>query len=202
MWCRWWTPWADWPCVFLCQVSKTGAEGSVLDEAKNINKSLSALGNVIAALAEGTVPWGNLIPYLSSLCCFIAALCFPPLSKWFVPARFLMPHANVFFMLTSDDWIWLKPCLSSLLLEKNPFLFASASDGKKPSPTVQIQSFILIVPLVQIIVLNLDISLCDSVDWMGNAPIMLMDGPISVICHTRGFLWATGSLIKQTKPCK
>lgn len=27
----------------------------VLDEAKNINKSLSALGNVIAALSEGTV---------------------------------------------------------------------------------------------------------------------------------------------------
>jgi len=36
-------------------VCKTGAEGSVLDEAKNINKSLSALGNVIAALADGQV---------------------------------------------------------------------------------------------------------------------------------------------------
>lgn len=36
-------------------MSKTGAEGAVLDEAKNINKSLSALGNVIAALSEGTV---------------------------------------------------------------------------------------------------------------------------------------------------
>uniref|UniRef100_A0A4W6C452 Kinesin-like protein n=1 Tax=Lates calcarifer TaxID=8187 RepID=A0A4W6C452_LATCA len=36
------------------KVSKTGAEGAVLDEAKNINKSLSALGNVIAALSEGT----------------------------------------------------------------------------------------------------------------------------------------------------
>uniref|UniRef100_A0AAQ4Q1N8 Kinesin-like protein n=1 Tax=Gasterosteus aculeatus aculeatus TaxID=481459 RepID=A0AAQ4Q1N8_GASAC len=36
------------------KVSKTGAEGSVLDEAKNINKSLSALGNVISALSEGT----------------------------------------------------------------------------------------------------------------------------------------------------
>ncbi|XP_076461046.1 kinesin heavy chain-like [Babylonia areolata] len=35
------------------KVSKTGAEGAVLDEAKNINRSLSALGNVIAALAEG-----------------------------------------------------------------------------------------------------------------------------------------------------
>ena len=41
-------------CVYL-QVSKTGAEGSVLDEAKNINKSLSALGNVISALADGNV---------------------------------------------------------------------------------------------------------------------------------------------------
>uniref|UniRef100_A0A9L0IQE5 Kinesin-like protein n=1 Tax=Equus asinus TaxID=9793 RepID=A0A9L0IQE5_EQUAS len=37
------------------KVSKTGAEGAVLDEAKNINKSLSALGNVISALAEGTL---------------------------------------------------------------------------------------------------------------------------------------------------
>ena len=36
-------------------MSKTGAEGAVLDEAKNINKSLSALGNVIAALADGSV---------------------------------------------------------------------------------------------------------------------------------------------------
>ncbi|MCP9259625.1 Kinesin-like protein [Dirofilaria immitis] len=40
--------------MLLLQVSKTGAEGTVLEEAKNINKSLSALGNVIAALAEGT----------------------------------------------------------------------------------------------------------------------------------------------------
>ena len=35
------------------KVSKTGAEGTRLDEAKNINMSLSALGNVIAALADG-----------------------------------------------------------------------------------------------------------------------------------------------------
>ena len=40
---------------FDFQVSKTGAEGTVLDEAKNINKSLSALGNVISALADGNV---------------------------------------------------------------------------------------------------------------------------------------------------
>jgi len=39
----------------MLQVSKTGAEGAVLDEAKNINRSLSALGNVIAALADGSV---------------------------------------------------------------------------------------------------------------------------------------------------
>lgn len=46
-------------CRLLEQVSKTGAEGAVLDEAKNINKSLSALGNVISALAEGTVGCSN-----------------------------------------------------------------------------------------------------------------------------------------------
>ena len=34
------------------KVSKTGAEGSILEEAKNINKSLSALANVISALAD------------------------------------------------------------------------------------------------------------------------------------------------------
>uniref|UniRef100_A0A8C2DKH9 Kinesin-like protein n=1 Tax=Cyprinus carpio TaxID=7962 RepID=A0A8C2DKH9_CYPCA len=47
------------------KVSKTGAEGSVLDEAKNINKSLSALGNVISALAEGTVSKTH-VPYRDS----------------------------------------------------------------------------------------------------------------------------------------
>ncbi|KAI6177457.1 Kinesin-like protein [Aphelenchoides bicaudatus] len=45
------------------KVSKTGAEGSVLEEAKNINKSLSSLGNVISALADGTK--GH-IPYRDS----------------------------------------------------------------------------------------------------------------------------------------
>jgi len=48
-------------CLF--QVSKTGAEGMVLDEAKNINKSLSALGNVISALADGIK---SHIPYRDS----------------------------------------------------------------------------------------------------------------------------------------
>ena len=44
-------------------MSKTGAEGAVLEEAKNINKSLSALGNVISALAEGTK---SHVPYRDS----------------------------------------------------------------------------------------------------------------------------------------
>lgn len=45
------------------KVSKTWAEGAVLDEAKNINKSLSALGNVISALADGNK---SHIPYRDS----------------------------------------------------------------------------------------------------------------------------------------
>lgn len=44
------------------KVSKTGAEGSVLEEAKNINKSLSSLANVIAALADGK----PFVPYRDS----------------------------------------------------------------------------------------------------------------------------------------
>ncbi|GJP30934.1 hypothetical protein CLOM_g7331, partial [Closterium sp. NIES-68] len=38
------------------KVDKTGAEGRLLDEAKMINKSLSALGNVINALTSGVDP--------------------------------------------------------------------------------------------------------------------------------------------------
>ena len=37
------------------KVSKTGADGDVLEEAKNINKSLSALGLVIMSLTDGNV---------------------------------------------------------------------------------------------------------------------------------------------------
>ncbi|CAL8086936.1 unnamed protein product [Calicophoron daubneyi] len=44
------------------KVAKTGAEGTVLDEAKNINRSLSALGNVINALVEGSAH----VPYRDS----------------------------------------------------------------------------------------------------------------------------------------
>lgn len=45
------------------KVSKTLAEGKVLDEAKQINKSLSSLGNVINALTDSKVAH---IPYRDS----------------------------------------------------------------------------------------------------------------------------------------
>lgn len=45
------------------KVGKTGAEGKVLDEAKQINKSLLALGNVINALTEDKVKH---VPYRDS----------------------------------------------------------------------------------------------------------------------------------------
>lgn len=35
------------------KISKTGAEGKVLEEAKKINTSLTALGKVINALSDG-----------------------------------------------------------------------------------------------------------------------------------------------------
>ncbi|XP_057502776.1 kinesin-like protein KIN-1 isoform X1 [Actinidia eriantha] len=48
------------------KIEKTGAEGLVLEEAKTINKSLSALGNVINALTCGTPSKANHIPYRDS----------------------------------------------------------------------------------------------------------------------------------------
>lgn len=45
------------------KVGKTGASGQTLDEAKNINKSLSSLGNVINALTDGK---SSHIPYRDS----------------------------------------------------------------------------------------------------------------------------------------
>lgn len=39
------------------KVGKTGASGQTLEEAKKINKSLSALGMVINALTDGKVSW-------------------------------------------------------------------------------------------------------------------------------------------------
>ena len=47
------------------KVGKTEASGQTLEEAKMINKSLSALGNVINALTEGKEK-GGFIPYRSS----------------------------------------------------------------------------------------------------------------------------------------
>ncbi|XP_050221136.1 kinesin-like protein KIN-1 [Mercurialis annua] len=48
------------------KVEKTGAEGNFLEEAKTINKSLSALGNVINALTCGAATKGTHIPYRDS----------------------------------------------------------------------------------------------------------------------------------------
>ncbi|XP_020540272.1 kinesin-like protein KIN-1 isoform X2 [Jatropha curcas] len=48
------------------KVEKTGAEGKVLEEAKTINKSLSALGNVINALTCGSPTKASHIPYRDS----------------------------------------------------------------------------------------------------------------------------------------
>lgn len=46
------------------KIAKSGAQGQLLEEAKNINKSLSCLGNVINALTDGK---STHIPYRNSL---------------------------------------------------------------------------------------------------------------------------------------
>ena len=45
------------------KVEKTGAEGKVLEEAKTINKSISALGNVINSLTSGPATKSSHIPF-------------------------------------------------------------------------------------------------------------------------------------------
>ena len=45
------------------KISKTGAEGKVLEEAKKINTSLTALGKVINALSDGK---STHVPYRDS----------------------------------------------------------------------------------------------------------------------------------------
>jgi kinesin family protein 5 len=45
------------------KISKTGAKGQTLDEAKNINKSLTSLGMVINSLTDGV---STHIPYRDS----------------------------------------------------------------------------------------------------------------------------------------
>lgn len=48
------------------KVGKTGAEGRLLEEAKTINKSLSALGNVVNALTSSSSNKLTHIPYRDS----------------------------------------------------------------------------------------------------------------------------------------
>ena len=48
------------------KIAKTEAEGQTLEEAKMINKSLSALGNVINALTEQKSKGGPFVPYRDS----------------------------------------------------------------------------------------------------------------------------------------
>ena len=48
------------------KVGKTGAEGKLLEEAKTINKSLSALGNVVNALTCSPQSRSTHIPYQDS----------------------------------------------------------------------------------------------------------------------------------------
>lgn len=65
------------------KVEKTGAEGKVLEEAKTINKSLSALGNVINALTCGSSGKANHIPFRDSKLTRIlqdSLVSFPPFS--------------------------------------------------------------------------------------------------------------------------
>ncbi len=61
------------------KLTKTGAQGQTLEEAKHINKSLSALGNVINALTEANphVPVSRpaISPALTCFCAVRCALC-------------------------------------------------------------------------------------------------------------------------------
>ena len=53
--------------LMIVQVGKTGATGQTLEEAKKINKSLSALGMVINALTDGKVSFLPPLPCESKL---------------------------------------------------------------------------------------------------------------------------------------
>ena len=79
----------------------------MLDEAKNINKSLSALGNVISALAEGTV---------SARCGPHPVFCLP-----LMPSRH---HAR--FMSCSTPSKHCHPFFLFLNIKKNYFIYLAA----------------------------------------------------------------------------
>lgn len=63
----------------------------MLDEAKNINKSLSSLGNVISALAEGSVSVENMISAVHKVNLYhsfgIALISYACLCQTYVPYR-------------------------------------------------------------------------------------------------------------------
>ncbi len=55
--------------VFVPRVKKSGSTGEQLKEAQAINKSLSALGDVISALAteQGHIPY-RCLPIMPAIC--------------------------------------------------------------------------------------------------------------------------------------
>lgn len=62
----------------------------MLDEAKNINKSLSALGNVISALAESSV---SVLPFFLSFFCTSVLRAF--ISVQYIVDSFFIDHNDL-----------------------------------------------------------------------------------------------------------
>lgn len=82
------------------KVAKTGAEGNSLDEAKNINKSLSALGNVINALVEGSVSKNflGLRSIYNRLCIYVIKQKFPYIPRT-LDVNFFIMIIYLFFLI-------------------------------------------------------------------------------------------------------